>query len=219
MENHDALRARLVDEALAALRPVLVAIVDRALTACQAQQEPEKLYLTVAEAADRWGVHEDTVRRHLADGMPHRRIGRGGRPRYRIPVADAEAWLADRPQRGAALGAAAAKRGAPALKPLAVGAASGQDGGARLPQDASTAPPIPSATSAATWRPSASARAAASGASPPDLTRSGAPSALDAPPGPPPGGRRPAAATPGSRSAPSSAGRPGRPTAGPSRWP
>lgn len=54
-------------------------------------------YESIAGFAARLDVSEKTVRRMIVEGMPHKRP----RPRtVRIPVADAEAWIAGQTERG-----------------------------------------------------------------------------------------------------------------------
>lgn len=59
---------------------------------------PGREWLTVRAYAERLGLHPDTVRRYVRQGMPALRCGRG----YRIRVEAADTWLA----RGGAIGEA-----------------------------------------------------------------------------------------------------------------
>lgn len=71
--------------------------------------EPVAPYMSVFEFAQRWRVTPETVRRWVRSGMPCRRP----RPRLiRIPVAEAEGWLEERPRQPSASGKIAARKGA-----------------------------------------------------------------------------------------------------------
>lgn len=72
-------RLDAIEHALAALRAA-------------AMPAPEAIYLSPAQAAQRWTVSVRHVRELLRAGMPALRLGR----RVRIPVVEAERWLAQR---------------------------------------------------------------------------------------------------------------------------
>jgi len=68
----------------------------------------EPRYLTIREFAARLRVREETVRTWKTEGMP---VFHVGRRIVRVPVAEAERWLAERAERARAVG-----RGAPFVK-------------------------------------------------------------------------------------------------------
>jgi len=88
-------RAALIQRQIAELSAELMA----ELQAGEQPEGPPPPWLSIDGFAERIGVHPNTVRRMIADKMPHERV----RKRIiRIPVAKAEAWIREQSARLAA---------------------------------------------------------------------------------------------------------------------